>query len=483
VANWTEPDDPKRNIQNFYKLVHAKQSEMRRLITAANVPAGSAYEDALIKITQDPQAAKDLNAEDLYVLVSQGLSEEWTTAAIYKAFVRTKTLAEAAGWARSTRLIREWAPGLGFAFEAMQEGMEYLRTLGVVKSASGDPLAWEFADKEMLERFRVSKFMEYPKWMRELVFSDTEPEGHLKRYLVEQGSVCRVAGKKKKGEKSRDVEEAGKRSVCQWLLWVFPPSPGWADLKGLYGNVPTAQGLQSKILQCISEGPVYGPKYDQERATTTAYKLDDERKLGLPLERDCGGLLPSAFKTSMRLFMKSHPYITRGERAEAMKVPIAEPDEGSGVGAGSLEIDETLVYNIVASENTFGTPSVEAIEAGLEYLWVMEEGEWSDFGAGVELVWLTLPLPKRVTGEEMATYEFLDEELWETEEVKEAIKTGMQLLTGAGVLVVVAPVGVPSEDIIAAAEVWPRLQPKIRSTVTVLVDGKKTKVREDNLQT
>ena len=453
---------------------------------AANVPAGSAYEDALIQITKDPHAAKDLNGEDLYTLVPVGLSEEWTTAVIVKAFGKSKELAEAAGWARSTRDIKQWAAGLGFAFEAMQEGMEYLRTLGVLKSVAGDPLAWGWASKEMLDAFRVTKFMEYPKWVRELALSDTEAGGHLKRYLVEQGSVCRASGKRKKGQKSMDVEEAGRRSVCQWLLWTFPPSEGWSDLKGLYGNVPAVKGLRSEILQSITEGPVYGQQYDQERATTTAYNLDDERKLGLPLERDCAGLLPSAFTAKLKPFMKDHPYITRKQRADVLKVTIVEPakESGDGAGKGALVLDETLVSNIMASNDSFSPPSVAAIEEGLENLWVMDSGQWKESKSGVELVWLTLPLPERIGDEDEAIFDIRNDPLWDEDSpLKEAVQLGLQLLTAAGVLVVVSPVGVFADDLVPFEDLWPPHQPHIRATttVTVGVEGKKAKVSLCNI--
>jgi hypothetical protein len=71
---WKTPD----TLENkpFYDLCHQKQSEMRRLITAANIPAGSTYGDALAAITQNPQASKDLHQEDMYTLVQQGMDEE-----------------------------------------------------------------------------------------------------------------------------------------------------------------------------------------------------------------------------------------------------------------------------------------------------------------------------------------------------------------------------------------------------------------------
>jgi hypothetical protein len=61
--------------------------------------------------------------------------------------------------------------------------------------------------------------------------------------------------------------------------------------------------------------------------------------------------------------------------------------------------------------------------------------------------------------------------------VEAAIETGVKLLTEAGVMVVVGPMGVPPLELVAAGEVFPPLKPEIKSVVTVVVEGKKTKVR------
>jgi hypothetical protein len=148
-----------------------------------------------------------------------------------------------------------------------------------------------------------------------------------------------------------------------------------------------------------------------------------------------------------------------------------------GEGGIALTIDETMVYNIVDPGTEFKAPSKEEIEKGLENLWTMEKGEWSEKNGGVELVWFNMPLPKVVTGEAAAAYEFLEDPVWESEKVQTAIETGVKLLTGAGVMVVVGPMGVPPLDLVAAGEVFPPLKPENKSTVTVVVEGKKTKVR------
>jgi hypothetical protein len=132
--------------------------------------------------------------------------------------------------------------------------MEWLTKLGITKKVPGNPLAWEWASKAVQDAMRVPKWMEYEEWVRELVFSDTEAGGYLKRYLVEQGSVCRALQRSKKGKKSVDVEEAGKRSICQWLLWTLPPKDlppnegvewsGWPIRQSPQGLRPSGEGPQ-----------------------------------------------------------------------------------------------------------------------------------------------------------------------------------------------------------------------------------------------
>jgi hypothetical protein len=142
-----------------------------------------------------------------------------------------------------------------------------------------------------------------------------------------------------------------------------------------------------------------------------------------------------------------------------------------GGGGIALAIDETMVYNIVDPGTEFKAPSNEEIEKGLENLWTMEKGEWSEKNGGVELVWFNMPLPKVVSGEEAADYEFMGDPVWESVEVQTAIETGVKLLTGAGVMVVVGPMGVPPLELVAAGEVFPPLKPENKSTVTVVVEG------------
>jgi hypothetical protein len=76
-----------------------------------------------------------------------------------------------------------------------------------------------------------------------------------------------------------------------------------------------------------------------------------------------------------------------------------------------------MIYKIVDPGNKFKAPSRQEIETGLEHLWTLEKGEWSEKNGGVELVWFNMPLPKVVSGEEAATYVFTLDSVWESEEV------------------------------------------------------------------
>jgi hypothetical protein len=205
---------------------------------------------------------------------------------------------------------------------------------------------------------------------------------------------------------------------------------------------------------------VFGDRNDRERDGTTMYSLQEECKLGAPLERDCGGVLPSAFKTTLKGYMTLHPYISRAVRARALGVEVAEPEApGEKDGGGiALAINETMVYNIVDSGNEFKAPCRQEIETGLEQLWTLEKGEWSEKNGGVELVWLNMPLPKVVSEEEATTYVFSSDPVRESEEVEAAIETEVKLLTGAGVMVVVGPMVVPPLELVAAGEVFPSLE-------------------------
>jgi hypothetical protein len=75
-------------------------------------------------------------------------------------------------------------------------------------------------------------------------------------------------------------------------------------------------------------------------------------------------------------------------------------------GGVALAINETMVYNIVDPGNEFKAPNSQEVETGLEHLWTLEKGEWSEKNGGVELVWFKMPLPKVVSAEEAATYVF-----------------------------------------------------------------------------
>lgn len=481
VAGWTVQDVPPDNTP-FQSMCNTKQSEMRRLCAAANPSAGSGYEKALEAITQDPEIAAGLGKEDLYTLVGTGLSEEWTEEAVWKILVKKPSQAEEEGFGRSLEKIRQMCKGLGYAYEVMGEGLQWLRRLKILKdeplSKDGTPdISWNFASTEAKALFRVKKSVDYPDWVMRLAFSKTKKGAHLARYMFGQGQECREKASAK-SKKSKDVEEAGKRSVCQFLQWLFPPPEGWKDVKGLYEGVPEELDLRKNVLEAIATGAVFGAKWEVETAPGTVYNLEDERKLGVPLERDCGGEVPVAL---IELGKETgRAYISRQMRALKMNVQIGvENVAGEGEekeGKEALSISPTEVYNVVEESNSFVSPSVGELVAGLEFLWNLDEGDWEEKRKGADLVWLNVPLPRCVvTDQEAAKYDPRQHRPWESNDMLAAVELAKNLLTPAGVLVVVAPVGFPESAL--EGQSYSGLDCAVRSTVTIVMDFKKSKVR------
>eukprot|EP00243_Klebsormidium_subtile_P008186 TRINITY_DN3804_c0_g3_i1.p1 TRINITY_DN3804_c0_g3~~TRINITY_DN3804_c0_g3_i1.p1 ORF type:complete len:518 (+),score=177.01 TRINITY_DN3804_c0_g3_i1:1497-3050(+) len=461
-------------------MCNTKQSEMRRLCTAANHSAGSGYEKALEAITLDPEIAAGLGKEDLYTLVGTGLSEEWVEEAVWKIFVKKTAQAEEEGFGRSLEKLRAMCKGLGYAYEVMGEGLQWLRRLKILKdeplSKEGNPdISWNFASLDAKEMFRVKKSVEYPDWMMTLAFSKTKKGAHLARYMFGQGQECREKASAKT-KKSKDVEEAGKRSVCQYLQWLFPPPEGWKDVQGLYAGVPEKLDLRKNVLEAIATGAVFGAKWEVESAPGTVYNLEDEKKLGVPLERDCGGEVPEALIELGK--ERKRVYITRQVRALKMNVQIGVeivPEEGEEAERKqALSISPTEVYNVVEESNSFVCPSVAAVVGGLEYLWNLDDGDWEEKKAGVDLVWLNVPLPRcLVTDNDVAQYDPRQQKPWETSEVMGALELAKGILTPAGVLVVVAPVGFPESALEGTS--YTGIVTAVRSTVTLIMDFKKSK--------
>ena len=480
VTGWKVPDNPPEH-QEFYHMCNNKQTEMRRLISAANIPAGRGYEEALEDLTKDPEIANGLGKEDLYTLVGTGLSDEWVETAMRTFLVKKPSVAEEEGWPRGQIQIRSVCKGLGFAYEATGEGMLWLRELGVLKDEKRKKdgsvdLNWSFASTKMKNAFREKGFMVYPEWVKTIVFSSVKKGGYLTRYMCAQAQECKVKATAK--QKSADVEEAGRRSVCQYLLWLFPPTEAWDNLESLYAYLPTEGGLKDKVPAEIKNGRVFGKKWDQDTAGSSGYNLDDERAMGLPLERDCGGLVPEPLSSELgpKVLRK---YITRKERAAKMGIEVGEEETEEKIGGAEVvTFNEADVYNIVSEGDSFDCPRIEEVRKGLGDLWLLTDGQWVEKNKGVDLVWVNLPLPRVLTDEtEIAQYDLKTDMFWEKNKIGDALNVAKDLLTSAGVLIVVAPLGFPSELLTCFSLGATAVAAEVRSVVTLVFDTKKAKVR------
>jgi hypothetical protein len=84
---------------------------------------------------------------------------------------------------------------------------------------------------------------------------------------------------------------------------------------------------------------------------------------------------------------------------------------------------------------------VEAIEK----LFLKEEGDFTESKNGVELVWLQLPFPAVVEAgsESYRTYDVSKDPLILEKTMRESVNVGLSLLTEEGVMILVAPFGLP----------------------------------------
>jgi len=121
-------------------------------------------------------------------------------------------------------------------------------------------------------------------------------------------------------------------------------------------------------------------------------------------------------------------------------------------------------------------PSVEKLVGGLEFLWNLDDGDWEQKRKGVDLVWLNVPLPRCVLPDaDAAKYDARQDRPWEPTEVAGALELAKSILPPAGVLVVVAPVGFPESALEGTS--YSGVVTAVRSTVTLVMDFKKSKVR------
>jgi hypothetical protein len=292
----------------------------------------------------------------------------------------------------------------------------------------------------------VKALITYPSWMKRVAFAKVEKGQWRRRYLAAQGEVCR----KRAGaldQLESDVEEAGTRSVIQWLLWLFGLLESYGNMKELVLQLP--QWIWPRVIKALEDHSCFGKEYDFKEESKSVYVLKDECKMGVPIERDCGGLIPGIFKECQQK-SSQHRQVPRQERARKLGITVAKEEileEGKKEKKEKEEKEEdegVKTYIRVLKEGLYVVPERADVEEAIEKLFLKEEGGFAESGSGVELVWLQLPFPAALeTGSESyGTYDVSKDPLIFEKTVTESAKLGLSLLTEERVLILVAPFGV-----------------------------------------
>jgi hypothetical protein len=450
-----------------------KQDQFKRLIGGANTAAGPAWDKVLVDLAADKKVAEGLLNEDLYALTAAGMSEDWCVMAARAVFVKTRAQSEEDGWMRGQIQNRLLVKMLAYVYEATCEGVLWLREIGVLKDekplkGGAVDLNVTFASPVLKEKFWQAGYMHFPEWVQTLVFAAV-PKGQCKtRFLFKQGGACRAKATSK--EKSKDVVEAGRRAACQWLLWLFPPSAAWWNLETLYANVPAMGGLKAKVVETIKTGAAVGKKWEVEHAVGMGYKIEEEIAMGLPLDRNCGGTVPPVLSTVLGTDV-GRSYITREERAERMGFTVEKQQlEGEGE---MVTFNDADMFNIVSEGESFDCPTIESVRAGCEQLHMMGPGKWEEKGHGVDIVWLNVPLPPHVAdAEDAAKYDIKSERPWEKNALSDALNLAKDVITRAGILVVLAPPGFPTDKLTGFSLGATGVAAEVRSVLTLCFEAK-----------
>jgi hypothetical protein len=147
--------------------------------------------------------------------------------------------------------------------------------------------------------------------MKRVAFAKVEKGQWKRRYLAAQGEVYR----KRVGaldQLGKDVGEAGARSVIQWLLWLFGLPESYRNMKELVSQLP--QWVRPRVIKALEHQFCFGKEYDFKEESKSVYVLKDECKMGVPIKRDCGGLIPGIFK-EWEEKSSQHRQVPRQERA------------------------------------------------------------------------------------------------------------------------------------------------------------------------
>jgi hypothetical protein len=219
-------------------------------------------------------------------------------------------------------------------------------------------------------------------------------------------------------------------------------------MKKLVSQLP--QWVRPRVIKALEDQSCFRKEYDFKEESKSVYVLKDECKMGVPIERDCGGLIPGIFK-EWEEKSSHHKQVPRQERARKLGITVAKEEileEGKKEEKEEeeKEVDEGVeTYLRVLKEGSYVIPERADVVEAIEKLFLKEEGEFAESGSGVELVWLQLPFPAALeTGSESyGMYDVLKDPLIFEKTVTESVKLGLSQLTEEGVLILVAPFGVP----------------------------------------
>jgi hypothetical protein len=461
VVNYMPP--PKDSgLPTLAGMLKEKDQDYKRLIGGANAGVGAPWDGLLELLAKMNPATAGHRKEDMYMLAGANVSDDWSVSLGRLMFGQTMEDLEAMGWPRSGKPLGMAIKAVGYCFDVMCEGVKILREWGVFKPANKIKgrvdLHVEWATEEAMGAFgRVGGFLQYTRWMKELAMSEESKGNHVNRVFYDQAQVCRKKGDWKTGGK--DTYQAGLRKVIWWLQWCFGFPPVYTTVKQLVGNIPDAKLLRGKVQMALKDTLVYGGVHEREDMEKMGWNVDDECKLGAPMERDCRGVIPSAFATTL----KAHRYVPRSERCVKMDLPDNAPalptatgktatkQTGTQKGGENLErptvVSKLSTHVLVKDEDKFVVPKHAEVVTGFEKLLIQDKGSFDKAKAGLELVLFTVPLPKCELLVNCGPTPFDYKESMKTlkANVKVTVELGANLLTPSGAMIVIAPLGLPEE--------------------------------------
>jgi hypothetical protein len=245
-----------------------------------------------------------------------------------------------------------------------------------------------------------------------------------------------------------DVAEAGLRSVIQWLLWLFGLPESYKSTKELVSQL--LQWVRQRVIKALEDQACFGKMYDFKEESKSVYVLSDECKMGVPIERDCGGVIPGIFKQWEDKGSK-HRQVPRQERAKMLGIRVEKEEileEGRKEEKEEEEEEEdegVETYMRVLKEDSYVVPKRFDVVEAIEKLFLKEEGDFAESSSGVELVCLQLSFSDVVEAgsESYGTYDVSKDPLIVEKTVRESVNLGLSLLPEEGVMIMVAPFGLP----------------------------------------